>query len=656
MELSTSVLPSENYAFDNKLYGCHEMIKEGYYKLINQNTVYMIVPFKMPIRCSLGLNRVLRNKYLLGLNDKIMVEEYEIKAKNTKIGKITFNVSSVMKIKINGNTIHEDQIKDEIMKTLRTHYFYVNQLLMLKNDDMSYALFVESNSEGYIGDMTEIELKSNDINFNLISSKLLKRDLFRKEYDFTQLGIGGMSDELMEIFRRALSTRAYKPDVIKKMGINHVKGILLYGPPGTGKTLIARKIGNLISDIPPKIVNGPEVLNKYVGGSEQNIRNLFVDAEKDYKYNRENAKLHVIIFDEIDAICKTRGASGTHSEITDSLVNQLLTKIQGVNEVENVFIIAMTNRIDLLDSALIRPGRIEVHIEIGLPNKQGREQIFGIHTNSMIMNRMISNDVDLCKLAELTENYSGAEIEAVIKNASSYTLNALLASDNEIIESNIRVDMSNFLRAIDQIVPAFGNVDRNIQNLLPKTVLALNFEYIEAYHKAMELINKHRRLKTILIHGENGCGKSTFVIDIGLKSKIKFTKFIRAIDIVSMGEHDKMKYIKNIIDDSYLSENSLVILDDIEIILDYSELGNTIHYSNRVYQLIQTILKTEPKYRNHELTIMMTCGNNNVKKIFDKNVDESIMLNSMSKSDIYEIFGINVDESMSIRKVLNMTG
>jgi vesicle-fusing ATPase len=138
------------------------------------------------------------------------------------------------------------------------------------------------------------------------------------------------------------------------LGIPHVKGILLFGPPGTGKTLIARQIGKLLNGREPKVVNGPEVLSKFVGETEKNIRDLFADAEAEQKSRGDESELHIIIFDELDAICKARGSTRDGTGVHDSIVNQLLTKIDGVEALNNILLIGMTNRKDLLDEALLR--------------------------------------------------------------------------------------------------------------------------------------------------------------------------------------------------------------------------------------------------------------------------------------------------------------
>ena len=188
----------------------------------------------------------------------------------------------------------------------------------------------------------------------------------------------------------------------------------MFGPPGTGKTLMARQIGQMLNSREPKIVNGPEILDKYVGESEANIRRLFAEAEEEEKRMGANSGLHIIIFDEIDAICKARGSTGGSTGVNDTVVNQLLSKIDGVDQLNNILIIGMTNRRDLIDDALLRPGRLEVQIEIGLPKEAGRVQIINIHTRKMRAAGKLDPDFNVAEMASLTKNFSGAEIEGKI--------------------------------------------------------------------------------------------------------------------------------------------------------------------------------------------------------------------------------------------------
>ncbi|KAK2110951.1 hypothetical protein P7K49_010697 [Saguinus oedipus] len=229
----------------------------------------------------------------------------------------------------------------------------------------------------------------------------------------------------------------------------------------------------------PKVVNGPEILNKYVGESEANIRKLFADAEEEqrrlfrkkcgspgnlsekswgrnignsntlegkkeitrlkdnkvpepirwkdeqikYLQLGANSGLHIIIFDEIDAICKQRGSMAGSTGVHDTVVNQLLSKIDGVEQLNNILVIGMTNRPDLIDEALLRPGRLEVKMEIGLPDEKGRLQILHIHTARMRGHQLLSADVDIKELAMETKNFSGAELEGLVRAAQSTAMN-----------------------------------------------------------------------------------------------------------------------------------------------------------------------------------------------------------------------------------------
>lgn len=154
---------------------------------------------------------------------------------------------------------------------------------------------------------------------------------------------------------------------------------------------MARQIGQMLNAREPKIVNGPQILDKYVGESEANIRKLFADAEEEEKRMGPNSGLHIVIFDEIDAICKARGSVAGNTGVNDTVVNQLLSKIDGVDQLNNILVIGMTNRRDMIDEALLRPGRLEVSIEIGLPKEDGRRQVHELQSFSLSLSRCNSS-------------------------------------------------------------------------------------------------------------------------------------------------------------------------------------------------------------------------------------------------------------------------
>lgn len=591
----------------------------------------------------LGLGLIQRSHHNWAFNEIINVKVYETVAKS--LTKITIHFRK-HKIGQNLVSIHEDEIKEVILRSLKGHYFSDGQALILQVGSNNYVLEPHVLDEGYINPQTKIDLISSDIMVNLVSAQILKRDLFKDDYNFEEIGIGGLNHELIRIFRRALSSRAIKPSIVKKLGIKHVKGILLYGPPGTGKTLIARNIGKLLTPNPPKIVNGPEILSKYHGESEAGIRNLFEDARKDSENNGENAQLHVIIFDEIDAICRTRGTLSGDSGVGDRVVNQLLSMIQGVHELDNIFIIAMTNRKDLLDPALLRAGRIEVHIEINLPDEAGRAQILRIHTKTMSSSHMLGHDVDLTQIAKLTENYSGAELEAVVKNASTFAIHETLTIQNKEKESkdeDVVVRMEHFLRAVEEIVPSFGNFNKEIKNLLPENYLWLTDKHERTHREIVELTKKSTRIKSALVYGSSGTGKSSLVYQLGYELRTKFTRVVRPIDLVNFSEDTKARYLANIFADAYLSEQSLVILDDVEILINFANLDFNISFSNKLYQTLMTLLKTPPNNPKHTLTIFVTCGDEKLANILEKACDKR-----------FELTELEVEQAHIINKKLNL--
>ncbi|ABN69820.1 AAA family ATPase, CDC48 subfamily [Staphylothermus marinus F1] len=243
--------------------------------------------------------------------------------------------------------------------------------------------------------------------------------------------IGGLEDVKQEL-RRAVEWPMKYPEVFKRLGIKPPRGILLYGPPGTGKTLLAKAVAtesgaNFIA------VRGPEILSKWVGESEKAIREIF-----------RKARLYapaVIFFDEIDAIAPARGYA-FDSRVTERIVSQLLTEMDGINRLDNVVVIAATNRPDILDPALLRPGRFDKLIYVPPPDLNGRIEILKIHTRNM----PLADDVDLYEIARLTEGYSGADLEALVREAAMRAL-------KENIEIN-KVYMRHFLEAMNEVRPS----------------------------------------------------------------------------------------------------------------------------------------------------------------------------------------------------------
>ena len=242
-----------------------------------------------------------------------------------------------------------------------------------------------------------------------------RNDAFKTDF---QTSVGGLQNEIDAIVRRVLDGRVLRPadddessgirdltqeqlstaameaEELELLGLSPVRGLLLYGPPGCGKTALAREISKALRARTPKIVSAPELLDRWVGGSEKLVRSLFIEAEAELascQGDVSKSALHVIVIDEIDAVFRKRSTSEDSGEATrSSAVNQILAKLDGVNAIPNVLLIGMTNRRELLDDALLRPGRLEVQIYIPLPNLQGRREILNIHFAALRQNGRLS--------------------------------------------------------------------------------------------------------------------------------------------------------------------------------------------------------------------------------------------------------------------------
>ena len=443
-------------------------------------------------------------------------------------------------------------------------------------------------------------------------------NLFKsKEVSFEKLGIGGMDKQFEEIFRRAFASRVFPPHVVKRLGITHVKGMLLHGPPGTGKTLIARQIGKMLNGKEPKIVNGPEILNKYVGQSEENVRALFAEAEAELALKGDDSDLHIIIFDEIDSVCKQRGSSRDGTGVGDSVVNQLLTKIDGVNALTNILLIGMTNRKDLLDEALLRPGRLEVQIEIGLPDEKGRMQILKIKSASAMENSFMAPDVDLASIAARTKNFSGAELEGLMKSAVSFALSRQVdATDlgKPIDEESIKVTMADFERALTEVVPAFGASSGTLERCRLNGMIATGPRFAHLSKTAKLLVEQARQsektpLLTLLLEGVSGAGKTALAATLALESGFPFVKMLSAESMVGWSETSKTQQVAKIFEDAYKSPLSIILLDDIERLLEYVSIGP--RFSNVVLQALLVLLKRTPP-EGHKLLVIGTTSEGRV--------------------------------------------
>jgi transitional endoplasmic reticulum ATPase len=270
------------------------------------------------------------------------------------------------------------------------------------------------------------------------------REVYLESPDIPWTDIGGLEEVKREL-QEAVEWPLRYPNLYKELGHTVPKGILLHGPSGTGKTMLAKAVAteseaNFIS------VKGPELMSKWVGESEKGVREIFRRARQ--------ASPCVIFFDEIDSIAPTRGGGmegGVHSS-AERMVSQLLTEMDGIQEIHEVVVLAATNRVDMIDTALLRPGRFDKIVYVPKPDVKARQKILEIHTKG----KPISRDVDLITIAEVTEGFSGADVSAVANTAVSLVLHEYLAKYSTPEEaakhaSEALISMQHFQEAVRRI-------------------------------------------------------------------------------------------------------------------------------------------------------------------------------------------------------------
>ena len=250
--------------------------------------------------------------------------------------------------------------------------------------------------------------------------------------------VGGL-DQLKEELREAVEWPIKYKEAFDYVNVETPKGILLHGPPGTGKTLIAKALAkmtesNFIS------IKGPELLSKWVGESEKGVREIFRKARQ--------AAPCIIFLDEVDALVPRRSSGGSGSHVTENVVSQILTEIDGLEELHNVLIIGATNRLDIVDEALLRPGRFDRIIEVPNPDAKGRQHIFEIHTKK----KPLASDVNIIKLVELTNSFSGAEIAAVANRAAIAALKRYVSGELQNVKE-IKITQQDLIDAVDKVKP-----------------------------------------------------------------------------------------------------------------------------------------------------------------------------------------------------------
>ena len=406
--------------------------------------------------------------------------------------------------------------------------------------------------------------------------------------------IGGLKEEVQRI-REMVELPIRHPELFERLGIEAPKGVLIYGPPGTGKTLLAKAVASE-SEANFIHIAGPELVSKFVGESEERLRQLFKDAE-------ENAP-SIIFMDEIDAIAPKR--EEVTGEVERRMVSQLLTLLDGLKARGKVIVIGATNRPNSIDQALRRPGRFDREIELGVPDRNARFEILQIHTRSMPIHEEDNKNGKLIEeLANITHGYTGADISSLVKEAAMKTLRRILPKINldedyipaEVLDS-LRVTRDDFFDALREIHPsALREVFIERPNVKWTDIGGLA-DVKSELKEAVELPLRHpevfgkfgiRPVKGILLVGLPGTGKTMFAKAVATETETNFIS-IKGPEVLSKWVGESEKTVRELFRKARLAAPCIIFIDELDSIAMHRSAGNEEGGSRVGERVVDTLL------------------------------------------------------------------
>jgi transitional endoplasmic reticulum ATPase len=477
--------------------------------------------------------------------------------------------------------------------------------------------------------------------------------------------IGGLSDEIQRI-REMVELPMKHPELFKRLGIDPPRGLILHGPPGTGKTLLAKAVASE-SEANFIHINGPEIMSKFYGESEQKLRKIFEDAE-------ENAP-SIIFIDEIDAIAPKR--EDVQGEVERRVVAQLLATMDGLKSRGQVVVIAATNRVNAVDPALRRPGRFDREIEIGVPDKTGRLEVLHIHSRGMPLTEKGDLRVDLAALASRTHGFVGADLHALCREAAMKALRRYLPKinlDEEEIPQDVldqlEVTNEDFLGALREIQPtAVREVFIEIPNVRWSDIGGLQEvkdTLIEVVEWPLKRPETFTRLgisppKGVLIYGPPGAGKTLLARAVATESEANFIS-VKGPELLSKWVGESEKAVREIFRKARTAAPAIIFFDEIDAIAPTRGTGaGDSHVTERV---ISQLLTEMDGLESMKDVIVLAATNR--PELIDRALlrtgrfDRFVYVpapDKKSREKIFEIYTKNMplDDDVEIKKLVEMT-
>jgi len=439
----------------------------------------------------------------------------------------------------------------------------------------------ETNPKGFvlISDLTDVVLNPQAVE--------IKEEIVP---DVAYEDIGGLKEEIKKI-REMVELPLKHPEIFERLGIEAPKGVLLHGPPGTGKTLLAKAVANETNSH-FSVINGPEIMSKFYGQSEENLRKIFEEAEKNSPA--------IIFIDEIDAIAPKR--EEVKGEVERRVVAQLLSLMDGLKSRGKVVVIAATNVPNILDPALRRPGRFDREIEIGVPSKRGRLKILKIHTRNM----PLAKDVNLEEIANITYGFVGADLAALAKESAMIVLRKVLSElslkkeesiPKETLEK-LQITQRDFMQALKTVRPSamrevlvevptvkwvdIGGLDKVKEGLI---------EAVEWPLKNPEAFKRMgvRPPKGILLYGAPGTGKTLLAKAVANESQANFI-LVKGPELLSKWVGESEKAVREVFKKARQASPTIIFFDEIDSLAPRRGISEDAHVTERVVNQILTEL------------------------------------------------------------------
>jgi len=429
-----------------------------------------------------------------------------------------------------------------------------------------------------------IVAESTEVVFNPEAVEVTEDKILEVTYE----DIGGLGEEIKKI-REMVELPLKHPEIFEQLGIEAPKGVLLHGAPGTGKTLLAKAVANETNSH-FILINGPELISKFYGQSEENIRKKFEEAEKNSP--------SIIFLDEIDSLAPRR--EEVRGEVERRVVAQLLANMDGLKSRGKVVVIAATNIPNVLDPALRRPGRFDREIEIGVPNKEGRLNILKIHTRNM----PLAKDVSLSQIANITYGFVGADLAALARESAMIVLRRILpdlklkeeeAISKEVLEK-LRVTRNDFKEALKVVRPsAMREVLVEVPTVKWTEIGGLEEvkqQLKEAVEWPLNNPNSFKRLgvrapRGILLYGAPGTGKTLLAKAVATESKANFI-LVKGPELLSKWVGESEKAVREVFKKARQTSPTIIFFDEIDSLTPRRGISSDSHTSERVVNQLLT--------------------------------------------------------------------